>query len=53
MIKHPITADTLFEQIKNSVKAVATQVPYAQQQILSIDLSLVESLVICYNGAKE
>ena len=44
-MKQPITAETLFEefveQIETSVDAVATQVPYARQQIVIIAFTSV------------
>ena len=57
MMKQFITAKILFEefidQIKIAVKVVVSQFPYAQQQIVSIVLSLVKTLGIYYNEAKE
>ena len=45
-MKQPITAETLFEefveQIETAVDAVATQVPYTRQNIVSIALTTVE-----------
>ena len=56
-MKHPITAETLFEefveQIENAVDAVATQVPYTRQHIVSIAFTAVENAGIYYDGVKE
>ena len=56
-MKNPISAETLFEEfvekIETSVDAVATQVPYAKQQIVSIAFMMVENSEIYYNGVKE
>ena len=52
-----ITSETLFEyfveQIEVSVDAVATQLPYTPQKIVSISFTLVEKLGLYYDGAKE
>ena len=57
MMKQPITAETLFEdfieQIEVAVEAVASQVPYTDQQIVSIAFSLVETSGLYHDGAKE
>ena len=46
-MKHSITADTLFEEfvepIETEVDAVATQVTYTRQQIVSIAFTTVEN----------
>ena len=56
-MKQPITAETLFEdfveQIETAVDAVATQVPYTRQQIVSIAFTTVENTGIYYDGVKE
>ena len=56
-MKQPITDETLFEefveQIDTAVDAVATQVPYTRQQIVSIAFTMVENSGIYYDGAKE
>ena len=56
-MKQPITAETLFEefveQIETAVDAVATQVPYTRQQIVSIAFTTVENSGIYYDGVKE
>ena len=56
-MKHPITAETLFEefveQIETAVDVVATQVPYTRQQIVSIAFTSVENAGIYYDGVKE
>ena len=56
-MKQPITAETLFEefveQIETAVDAVATQVPYTRQQIVSIAFTMVENAGIYYDGVKE
>ena len=56
-MKQPITAETLFEdfvkQIETAVDAVATQVPYKRQQIVSIAFMTVEKAGIYYDGVKE
>ena len=56
-MKQPITAKTLFEefveQIKTAVNAVATQVPYTRQQIVSIAFTMMENAGIYYDGVKE
>ena len=55
--KQPITAETLFEeivkQIDNALDAVATQVLYTRQQIVSIAFMSVENSGIYYDGVKE
>ena len=55
--KQPITAETLFEefveQIENAVDAVATQVPYTRQQIMSISFTMVENAGIYYDGVND
>ena len=52
-----ISAETLFEEfvekIETAVDAVATQIPYTRQQIVSIAFTMVESDGIYYNGVKE
>ena len=56
-MKTAISAKTLFEdfveQIKTTVDAVATQVPYSRQQIVSIAFTIVENAGIYYDGVKE
>ena len=56
-MKQTITAETLFEefveQIETTVDAVATQVPYTRQQIVSIAFKMVENAGIYYDGVKE
>ena len=56
-MKQPITAETLFEefveQIETAVDAVAKQVPYTRQQIVSIALTMAENSGIYYDGIKE
>ena len=56
-MKTAILAETLFEdfveQIETAVDAVATQVPYSRQQIVSIAFTLVENAGIYYDGVKE
>ena len=56
-MKQPITAETLFEefveQIETTVDAVATQVPYTRQQIVSIAFKMAENAGIYYDGVKE
>ena len=46
-MKKSISAETLFEdfvdQIKTAVDAVATQVPYTRDQIVSIAFTIVEN----------
>ena len=46
-MKQPILAKTLFEefveQIETAVNAVATQVPYTRQQIVSIAFTMAEN----------
>ena len=50
-------AETLFEefveQIETAVDAVATQVPYTRQQVVSITFTMVENSRIYYDGVKE
>ena len=57
MMKQPITAQILFEdsieQIEVAVEAVASQVLYTDQQIVSIAFSLVEATGLYHDGAKE
>ena len=52
-----ISTETLFEdfvdQIETAVDAVATQVPYTREQIVSISFTIVENAGIYYNGVKE
>ena len=56
-MKQPISAKTLFEefveQIKTAVNAVATQVPYTRQKIVSIAFTMVENSRIYCDGVKE
>ena len=56
-MKQPITAKTLFEEfvehIETAVDAVATQVPYTRQHIVSIAFTIVENAGIYYNVVKE
>ena len=56
-MKQPITAETLFEeffeQIETAVDAVAKQVPYTKQQIVSIAFTTAENAGIYYDGVKE
>ena len=56
-MKQPITDETLFEefvkQIETAVYAVATQVPYTRQHIVSIAFTKVENAGIYYDGVKE
>ena len=56
-MKQPITAETLLEefvkQIETAVDAVATQVPYARQQIVIIAFTTVGNAGIYYDGVKE
>ena len=56
-MKKAISAETLFEefveQIETAVDAVATQVPYTREQIVSIAFTIVENAMICYDGVKE
>ena len=40
------------EQIETAVDAVATQVPYTRQQIVSIAFTIVENAWIYYDGVK-
>ena len=46
-MEQPVTAETLFEyfveHIETAVDAVATQVPYTRQQIVSIAFMTVEN----------
>ena len=56
-MKQLITAENLFEefveQIEAAVDAVATQVLYTRQQIVSIAFTSVEDAGIYYDGVKE
>ena len=56
-MKQPITAETLFEdffkQIETAVDAVATQVPYTIEPIVSIAFTSVENSGIYYDTVKE
>ena len=56
-MKQLISAETLFEdfveQIETAVDAVATQVPYTRQQIVSISFTMVDNAGIYYDGVKE
>ena len=56
-MKKPISAETLFEefveQIETAVDAVANQVPYTRQQVVSIAFTMVENSGIYYDGVKE
>ena len=56
-MKKAISAETLFEefaeQIETAVDAVATQVPYTRQHIVSIAFTIVENAGIYYDGVKE
>ena len=56
-MKKSISAETLFEefveQIETLVDAVATQVPYTRQQVVSISFTIVENAGIYYDGVKE
>ena len=56
-MKQPITAETLFEdfvkQKETTVDAVATQVPYTREQIVSIAFTSVGNAGIYYDGVKE
>ena len=56
-MKQPITAETLFEefveQIETAVDAVATQVTYTRQEIVSIAFTTAENNGIYYDGVKE
>ena len=56
-MKKSILAETLFEefvgQIETAVDAVANQVPYTRQQIVSIAFTIVENAGIYYDGVKE
>ena len=55
-MNQPISAETLFEefveQIEIAVHAVATQVPYTRQQIVSIAFTMVKNSGIYYGGVK-
>ena len=55
-MKQSITAETLFEdfveQKETAVDAVATQVPYTREQIVSIAFTSVGNAGIHYNGVK-
>ena len=56
-MKQPITAETLFEEfvkhIETAIDAVATQVTYTREHILSISFMSVENAGIYYDGVKE
>ena len=56
IMKQPILAETLFvefvEHIEVSVYAVATEVPYTPEQIISISFTLVDKSGLYYDGAK-
>ena len=56
-MKKAISAEILFEdfvdQIETAVDAVATQVPYTREQIVSIAFTIVENAGIYYDGVKE
>ena len=56
-MKKSILAETLFEdfveKIETVVDALATQVPYTRQQIVSIEFKIVENAGIYYDGVKE
>ena len=56
-MKTAISAETLFEdfveKIETAVDAVATQVPYTREQIVSIAFTIVENAGIYYDGVKE
>ena len=56
-MKKAISAETLFEdfveQIETAVDAVATQVPYTRELIVSIALTIVENAGIYYDGVKD
>ena len=56
-MKKSISAEILFEefveQIETAVDAVATQVPYTRQKIVSIAFTIVENAGIYYDGVKE
>ena len=56
-MKKAISAKTLFEdfveKIETAVYAVATQVPYTRQKIVSIAFTIVENAGIYYDGVKE
>ena len=56
-MKQPITAETIFEEfakhIETAVDAVATQVPYTRQHIVSISFTAVGKSGIYYDGIKE
>ena len=55
-LRMKITAEKLFEefveQIETAVDAVATQVPYTRQHIVSIAFTTVEYAGIYYDGVK-
>ena len=55
-MKQPITSETLFEefvkQIETTVYAIATQVTYTRQHIVSIAFTTVENAGIYYDGVK-
>ena len=56
-MKQLITAKKIFEEfvehIKTAVDAVATQVPYTRQKIVSIAFKMVDNSGIYYDGVKE
>ena len=56
-MKQPITAETLFEEfvkkIETAVDAVATQVPYTRQDIVTIAFKMVDNAGIYYYGVKK
>ena len=56
-MKTLILVETLFEefieQIETAVDAVATQVPYTRNKIVSIAFTMVENSGIYYDGVKE
>ena len=55
-MKKSILAETLFEyfvdQIETAVHAVATQIPYTREKIVSIAFTIVENARIYYDGIK-
>ena len=57
MTKQPITAETLFEdfveKIEVWVDALATQVPYTLEQIVSVAFNSVDKSGLYYDGSKE
>ena len=56
-MKQAITVETLLgffsEQIETAVYAVAMQVPYTREQIISIAFTSVENEGIYYDGVKQ